>query len=480
MKSISIYAVTRNQNIGQLQKLERQLSGREYFLKMRTWELESMKSLVRELEAHMDEVYALRFFYSFQIPRLGKEFDLLQIKDEQIVNIELKSGAVSDETIRKQLIQNRYYLSVLGRPIYSYTCISSQNRLVRLTNHDHIVEADWQQLCGLLKNKSADYGGEIEDLFQAEMYLISPLTEPLKFLRKEYFLTSQQRDIKRQILKRIRTEHTGYYSFSGLPGTGKTLLLYDIAMKLSQKHKVCMIHCGEAGKKWEILHERLRRIDFWSDNQIKNPINLEDYNAILVDEAHLLSAEKLELLLECVKEQPVIFSSDVEDMISSKEIDRRGMYRIEHLPGIQIFRLTNRIRANAEVSSFIQNMMHLPAGKSQKGYPHIEVVYANDSIEAEKLIKNYKSQGYQYRKEPYDANDNTTGQEHAEYLAVVLNDQYYYDEEGYLRSNKQGRKEMSDVRKLFHYLNQVKESLALVILENEEVYGRLLNLLQGK
>lgn len=360
---------------------------------MRTWELESMRSLVRELEAHMDEVYALRFFYSFQIPRLGKEFDLLQIKDEQIVNIELKSGAVSDETIWKQLIQNRYYLSVLGRPIYSYTYISSQNRLVRLTNHDHIVEADWQQLCGLLKNKSADYGGEIENLFQAEMYLISPLTEPLKFLQKEYFLTSQQRDIKRQILKRIRTGHTGYYSFSGLPGTGKTLLLYDIAMKLSQKHKVCMIHCGEAGKKWEILHERLRRIDFWPDNQIKNAMNLEDYSAILVDEAHLLSTEKLELLLECVKEQPVIFSSDVEDMISSKEIDRRGMYRIEHLPGIQIFRLTNRIRANAEVSSFIQNMMHLPAGKSQKGYPHIEVVYANDSIEAEKLIKNYKSQG---------------------------------------------------------------------------------------
>lgn len=479
MKSISIYAVTRNQNIGQLQKLERQLSRREYFLKMRTWELESMKSLVRELEAHMDEVYALRFFYSFQIPRLGKEFDLLQIKDEQIVNVELKSGAVSDETIRKQLLQNRYYLSVLGRPIYSYTYISSQNRLVRLTNHDHIADASWQQLCELLKNKSADYGGEIEDLFQAEMYLISPLTEPLKFLRKEYFLTSQQRDIKRQILKRIRTGHTGYYSFSGLPGTGKTLLLYDIAMKLSQKHKVCMIHCGEAGKKWEILHERLRRIDFWSDNQIKNAMNLEDYSAILVDEAHLLSTEKLELLLECVKEQPVIFSSDVEDMISSKEIDRRGMYRIEHLPEIQIFRLTNRIRANVEVSSFIQNMMHLPTGKRQKGYPHIEVVYANNSIEAEKLIKNYKCQGYQYRKESYGVNDNTTEQEHAEYLAVVLDDRYYYDKEGYLRSSTQVRKEMSDVRKLFHYLNQAKESLALVILKNEEVYGRLLNLLQG-
>ena len=43
MKSISIYTITRNQNIEQLQKLERQLSGRDYFLKMRDWELESMK-----------------------------------------------------------------------------------------------------------------------------------------------------------------------------------------------------------------------------------------------------------------------------------------------------------------------------------------------------------------------------------------------------------------------------------------------------
>lgn len=104
-----------------------------------------MRALAAQLEMHMQEVYSLRFFYSFQIPRLGKEFDLLQIKDNHIVNIELKSGVVSDQAIRKQLIQNRYYLSVLGRPIQSYTYISSQNRLVRLTHHDHIVDADWER-----------------------------------------------------------------------------------------------------------------------------------------------------------------------------------------------------------------------------------------------------------------------------------------------------------------------------------------------
>ena len=90
MKAISVYALTREQNIHHLQKLERQLSERDYFLKIKEWELNSMKGLVKQLEGHMKEVYALRFFYSFQIPKLGKEFDLLQIKEDQILNLEWK------------------------------------------------------------------------------------------------------------------------------------------------------------------------------------------------------------------------------------------------------------------------------------------------------------------------------------------------------------------------------------------------------
>lgn len=174
---------------------------------------------------------------------------------------------VSDAAIRRQLLQNRYYLSVLGRTIHSYTYISSQNRLVRLTNHDHIAEADWDELCRLLKRESLDYDGNIEALFRVELYLISPLREPERFLQKEYFLTAQQRDIERQILKEIRTKHSGYYWFSGLPGTGKTLLLYDLAMKLSVRQRVCMIHCGESGNDWRLLHKRLRRIEFLSAGQ---------------------------------------------------------------------------------------------------------------------------------------------------------------------------------------------------------------------
>ena len=62
MKAISIYALTRNQNMECIQKLERQLSGRD-FPRIKEWELESMKALVKQLELHMEEVYKLRFLF---------------------------------------------------------------------------------------------------------------------------------------------------------------------------------------------------------------------------------------------------------------------------------------------------------------------------------------------------------------------------------------------------------------------------------
>ncbi|RHV87676.1 ATP-binding protein [Clostridium sp. OF09-36] len=465
MKSIPIYALTREQNLTNLTKLEYHLSEREKPLKFRTWELNSMKALVDQLEAHMEHVYRLRFFYSFQIPRLGKEFDLLQVKENQIVNIELKSGAVSEDAIRRQLIQNRYYLSVLGKPIKSYTYISSQNRLVRLTNHDHIADTDWKQLCEELQEKSPDYTGNLETLFQAEWYLISPLTQPERFLRKEYFLTAQQKDIERQILRKIRAERRGYYWFSGLPGTGKTLLLYDIAMKLSARQKVCMIHCGTAGQEWKKLHERLLRIIWISDSQITEETKLDEYSAVLVDEAHLLSQDVLHRIVNLAGSRPVIFSSDDESPVSPEEADQSIKQELKNLAEVWMFRLTNRIRTNAELSTFIQNMMHLPERKVTRHFPNVTVFYANDNQETENLIQDAKEQGYQLLSEHM-----VTGKT-PDCLAVMLDEQYFYDENKYLRS------ENHTVRKLFHQLNGAKEKLLLVVNNNFQLYDVLLDLL---
>ena len=465
MKSVSIYALTRKQNLSNLSRLECHLSERDRPLKVRAWEINSMRALVDQLEKYMPEVYRLRLFYSFQILRLGKEFDLLQVKENQIVNIELKSGAVSEDAIRRQLIQNRYYLAILGRPVRSYTYISSQNRLVRLTNHDHIVEAEWEQLCAELQEKSADFSGDLEDLFQAEWYLISPLTQPERFLKKEYFLTAQQKDIERQILKSIRIKRGGYYHFSGLPGTGKTLLLYDIAMKLSGRQMVCMIHCGASGQEWKRLHERLRRIVWVSDSQITAEMRLDEYETVLVDEAHLLDKETLENIVEAAGKRPVIFTSDCEDQLSPEEVDQSVKLGIAKLPEIQTFRLTNRIRTNEEISSFVQNMMHIPDYKSGRRFPHVTVFYANDDQEAANLIQDAKKQGYQHLLE------SEVAEKAYDSVAIILDGNYFYDSKKYLRSKKR------TVRNLFHQLNSAKEKLMMIVKNNEQVYAILLGLL---
>ena len=116
-------------------------------------------------------------------------------------------------------------------------------------------------------------------------------------------------------------------------------------------------------------------------------------------------------------------------------------------------------------------MMHLPKQRYTRNYPHITVFYANDEIEAENLLCDARRQGYFYPQDEIPDHG-------IDCLVVQLDSRYYYDEQKFLRSTKTKRSEQSDVRKLFHQLNQAKENLILVIKENPAVYETLLDLLQ--
>ena len=172
----------------------------------------------------------------------------------------------------------------------------------------------------------------------------------------------------------------------------------------------------------------------------------------------------------------MIFSGDSEDMISPEEMDRSTVEMLKGLPGLQSYHLTNRIRTNAELSSFIQNMMHLPEKKSSRWYPHIIVVYANNNREAENLLNDFTRQGFRLRTVDDPEQIIALAVRDTEKLAVLLDEHYYYDEKGYLRSECSD--EHSCVRGLFHLLNQAKESLAFVVKDNMTVYEVLLEILQ--
>ena len=524
MKPINIYILTRIDDTLDQARLERQMSGRGRFLNIKEWETKGLKRLSDKLSDVMEKGTALKFFYSFTMPKLGKEFDLLRISSDSVVNIELKSGNVSDEVIKRQLEQNRYYLSTLDRPMYSYTYISESDRIVRLSGGGRLIDTTWEELAQTLGKQQDCYEGHIEDLFREDRYLISPLTDPLRFLRGDYFLTSQQKDIRNNILKDVLEKpgvirnRVTVHGFTGLPGTGKTILLYDIAMQLSVTSKVCVLHFGSHEKELEHLDERLKRVDFYYCDA-SAPIELpEEYSAILVDEGHRLSAMNLKDVMGMADRfgAPVIISYDREDTIAYEERNHDGSELIEQIEGFNGYKLTNRIRLNSELSAFITRLMYT-GGSHRRDFPSVSVAFAPDGPQTDTLLKDFIDQGYIHI---YDEAMNKMGTARFDIsidpdlnegsievneatcrefnrVVMVLDDSFIYEKNGYLRSvstmedpgpagTDRGDGDMkqadtvSVVRNLFHGLSRAKEKIAIVVKGNVPVFEQILTILQGE
>lgn len=544
MRPINIYALTRIEDYPKLERLERQMSGRRRYLKIKKWEIEGLRDFSAHLSEHMKDAEELNFYYSFTMPKLGKEFDLLRVNDDFVVNVELKSSNVTDDVVRKQLQQNKYYLSTLGKNMYFYTFISRQNRLVRLSNSGRIVDTEWEELAKVLERQENCFDGHIEELFKEDRYLISPLTDPGRFLRQEYFLTLQQKDIRKAIFKNIRhkdghiKQEFSVQGFTGLPGTGKTILLYDIAMQLSKGQRVCVLHFGSHEKELEQLDERLKRVDFYycydinkivinkdipddhfdklnsqdvetSDN--RNILVLHnDYSAILIDEGHRVNECSLSAILELANQWmvPVIFSYDKEDAIAPEERAFSGADLIENIDGYTKYKLTNRIRMNSELSSFIACVMCVQGRNYRYDYPSVSLVYANDDKEAEILLQNFEKDGYIYIWDDSlktsqgvsdysisKTNDNeqitqmsdiknaitsieTSAATCKEFdnVVMMIDDTFYYDDNGFLRYRNNSLD--SRVRNLYHGLSRAKKNIGIVVKGNIEVFEALLYVLQ--
>ncbi|MGQ5176191.1 hypothetical protein ACSQ7W_07520 [Bacillus halotolerans] len=81
------------------------------------------------------------YFWGFTIEQISKEFDLLRIGKDSIVNIELKSKNTGDK-MRSQLVKNRYYLKFLDKEIHSFTFVVDENKLFLLSESNEMVEVD--------------------------------------------------------------------------------------------------------------------------------------------------------------------------------------------------------------------------------------------------------------------------------------------------------------------------------------------------
>lgn len=497
MRSVNLYMLTRN--IGEnFTKYEKALSLRKTEIKPKEKEFWSLRKLVDELQINGLKIEEFDdFYFSFSIPQIGKEFDLLKIGDEKIVNIELKSDDVDQEKIKEQLKTNRYYLSYLQKNMVFYTYVAETGVLYQLKDNNLIIR-NYQNLINNIVECSNCYSENIESLFKVSAYLVSPLNTPEKFLEGKYFLTQQQKQIKKEIEKHINKSKEKYcfMGITGAPGTGKTLLLYDLAMEYSQFGKICFIHCGILCEGHNYLNQKLDNIDIIAAKRLKQDFDFSNYQYIFVDETQRIYEEQFELIVSSAKKNNLktFFGFDAQQILSKEESKRNIPENIEILDNYKEFRLSNKVRTNNEIASFIKKIFNLNISNDIYDYPSVNVIYANNKSECENIIKYFISKNYcfinytesKYCKGSFDIysklRDTNThevvGQEFDNILMIINEDFYYRDNN--LISRDHPNPNYLYTKLLFQGLTRVREKLAIIVLNNETIYEKIINILNNK
>lgn len=154
-----------------------------------------------------------------------------------------------------------------------------------------------------------------------------------------------------------------YFCLSANAGTGKTLLLYDIAKeKIQAQSRVMVVHCGKLNQG----HQKLIDDYGWnvksirSINQFSIESVLENCDLLIIDESQRIREHQLNMLVEKSIENkvPIIFSYDTKQYLRNNESRDISDYLSSNHPEITFSqkRLTTKIRTNKEMASFINNL----------------------------------------------------------------------------------------------------------------------------
>lgn len=198
MKALNIYTYSRIQE-DMATKFDNILAQRSKKLNVKSQEFNAIKTLVDLLLDSGITIESFEnFFTSYTIEQIGKEFDLLKIdKNNLVLNIELKSENIGEDAIKKQLRKNRYYLNHIAPDVRLYTFVDSSKKLYRHTESG-LKCVEIKDLKDTMQSFEESLSQNIESLFKANNFLISPLNTPEKFMSGDYFLTNQQQEIKKK------------------------------------------------------------------------------------------------------------------------------------------------------------------------------------------------------------------------------------------------------------------------------------------
>lgn len=428
------------------------------------------------------------FFFGYNIPQIGKEFDLLRIGNNYNLNIEIKSAS-TEEKILKQLQSNKRYLSSLTSPIQLYCYLAETDTFYSLGDDDDLLEIEPNAVKTSILEQSVINIDDLDTLFDPSKYLVSPFNATDDFISNHYLLSPQQSNIERE-LDSIFTNSTGnVISIEGDAGTGKSLLLYDYAKKMiMREERPLIVHVAKLNQG----HRDLMVEHHFSICEIKDFMeildNLNNFDTILIDEAQRLRTYQLNKIMEYVKSHKIncVCGYDEKQKLSQQEYTN-GAVDIIRSNSTQTFTLSRTIRTNKQLSRFIKSMFNKNYGKVGN-IPNVSLVYFNaiNRESFEYLINNQIFKFIRYTPSRFSTIDNrllsfetpheVIGQEF-DNVVVYMGQNFFYGADGTLQAKNLDGNPYDFLGMLYQAVTRARKRLEIVIINNPQVFRTLSDIL---
>ncbi|QWL64071.1 DUF2075 domain-containing protein [Aeromonas jandaei] len=473
------------------------LSSDEYNSFIKNYNIDIKRNEVDDLKILSAEMYEIlpfvsifnNFYIGYKIQHISKEFDLLRFGSNYIINVEIKKISTT-EKIKRQLKRNNYYLGHINKVIHNFCFISQKKTLYKLNSVGEIEVVELTHLVKLLTQQNLMNLDNPDNLFNPSEYLVSPFNSTDKFINNQYFLTSQQEVIKDKVIDAIESNTTKFMAITGGPGTGKTLLTYDVIKTIRKKKRTLIVHCGQLNDG----HARLIAKG-WNITAIKELKNhdLSSLDLVLIDETQRIYISQFNKVLDDAETSnfQCIFSYDKQQTLSASETNTDIDSKINSIRGIVKYALSDKIRTNKEIANFIKLLFNNQRNDVVlSSCENISFDYFTDLENVRDYISLISDDGWevlrltpsQYKREHHESyshiesktSHKVIGQEF-DNVAVVIDKHFYYHKTGRLLYNSNTY--YDTVKMLFQNITRTRKKLKLIIIDNKQVLSRCLSIL---
>ena len=472
---------------------EQTLSHGSRRIKYKKHEFDDLVSLVNRCDSHdLDAPCLDGFVFSYHIPRISCEFDLLKIGEDAAVDIELKSQRVSKEDLLEQMKRKAYYLSFLGKKSYVLSYCPLEDEWHEFTN-ERVRSAEWDDAIARLSSARAYVSADYDGIFKPSRYLVSPLSDYDRFDKGEYFLSARQEEVKNKVMAYLDLEESGGIVVTGGAGTGKSLLLFDVARSMAEQagRPAAIFHGASLSDLHRSFNRRSRDIAILPPTELKDA-DLAKYCFVGFDEAHRMYPTHFEAAIERANaaEVPFLVMMDPKQKMSKREeADAVDEIARSLVPPERLFELKGKFRTNKTVAEFVDALIYggRPRLDSAEG---IEVAYAESEREAKRQASMYSQKGYQliamspskFKHSPLDRLQpvgwpSTHGVIGLEYDKVVMVASYVHMEGKRLCDDEHPNPNLLPTRLIYQGLTRARDAVALIVLGEWPVYQRAIELL---